>query len=193
MFAHISDSVIDLHIEDQDKPIGCTANHPFWSVDRQEFVEAGQLREGERLLLFNGETKRVIQNLPRPGPETVYNLEVFGEHVYLVTADGVLVHNYCVTGRTKSGMNRVSKEWRAKNGPALMRKHHLIPQEMLGNKKFMRSLIPHLKTKEAPCHMYIDKSLLLQTSNILTLCIIVMVMIGIKNLMTGLMLTRNLH
>ena len=51
--------------------------------------------EGERLLLYSGETKRVVQKLPRPGPQVVYNLEIYGEHVYHVTADGVLVHNAC--------------------------------------------------------------------------------------------------
>ena len=94
-FAHVSDNVMDLQLEGQAKPIGCTSNHPFWSVDRQDFVEAGQLMEGEQVRLYNGETKRVIQKLPRPGPEIVYNLEVYAEHVYHVTQDGVLVHNSC--------------------------------------------------------------------------------------------------
>ncbi len=99
-FAHVSDAVIDLQIEDQPKPIGCTTTHPFWSVDRQDFVEAGRLQQGERVQLYNGETKRVVQKLPRPGPVNVYNLEVYAEHVYRVTPDGVLVHNNC-PGRIK--------------------------------------------------------------------------------------------
>jgi hypothetical protein len=92
-FAHISDAVIDLQIEGQPKPIGCTTTHPFWSVDRQDFVEAGRLQQGERVQLYNGETKRVVQKLPRPGPVNVYNLEVYAEHVYRATPDGVLTHN----------------------------------------------------------------------------------------------------
>ena len=94
-FRHISDDVIDLTVEGQDKPIGVTNSHPFWSVDRQEFVPAGELLQGERLLLFSGDTARVTQKLPRPGPHVVYNIEVFGEHVYQVTLDGVVVHNHC--------------------------------------------------------------------------------------------------
>ena len=94
-FAHLSDNVIDLHLEDQTSPIGCTANHPFWSVDRKDFIEAGKLLEGEQVQLYSGETKRVVQKLPRPGPQAVYNLEVYAEHVYHVTQDGVLVHNNC--------------------------------------------------------------------------------------------------
>ena len=91
-FRHIANNVIDLQIEGVDK-IGCTDNHPFWSEDRQDFIEAGKLIEGERVLLYSGEPRRVVQKLPRPGPQYVNNLEVFGEHVYHVTLDGVLVHN----------------------------------------------------------------------------------------------------
>ena len=94
-FEHVANELLELTIEGDSKPITCTPNHPFWSVDREDFVEAGELLEGERLLVFNGETKRVVQKLPRPGPETVYNLEVFSEHVYRVAMDGVLVHNAC--------------------------------------------------------------------------------------------------
>ncbi|MBQ8285844.1 MAG: hypothetical protein IJZ10_06035 [Thermoguttaceae bacterium] len=120
-FAHVSDAVIDLQIEDQPKPIGCTTTHPFWSVDRQDFVEAGRLQQGERVQRDNGETKRVVQKLPRPGPVNVYNLEVYAEHVYRVTPDGVLTHNngcdqyYLGTGRP----------YLRKSTKALIREQHL--------------------------------------------------------------------
>jgi hypothetical protein len=93
-FTHLANNVIDLKIEGQE-PIGCTDNHPFWSVDRRDYILAGKLQDGERILLYSGETKRVEQKLPRPGPELVYNIEVFGEHVYHVGQDGILVHNAC--------------------------------------------------------------------------------------------------
>ncbi|MDP1564313.1 MAG: polymorphic toxin-type HINT domain-containing protein [Pirellulaceae bacterium] len=73
--------------------IGVTANHPFWSVDRAEFVQAGELTIGERLQTLAGDTVWVKQKLPRPGPEPVYNLEVHAEHVYYVGNGGVLAHN----------------------------------------------------------------------------------------------------
>jgi hypothetical protein len=94
-FCHVVTETIDLVVEDIG-PIGTTSNHPFWSVDRKAFVEAGRLIEGEKVQLYNGATKRVTQKLARPGPRLVYNLEVFGEHVYYVTPDGILVHNTCV-------------------------------------------------------------------------------------------------
>ena len=37
-FAHESADVVDLRFEGIEDPIGATANHPFWSVDRQEFL-----------------------------------------------------------------------------------------------------------------------------------------------------------
>ena len=94
-FIHQAANCIDLYIEGQDNPIGCTDNHPFWSEDRQDFIPVGQLNQGERVLLYSGETARIAQKLPRPGPETVYNLEIWGEHVYCVGEDGVLAHNSC--------------------------------------------------------------------------------------------------
>ena len=94
-FHHVANNVIDLQIEGQEKPIGSTDNHPFWSIDREDFVEAGKLMPGERVRLVNGETKRVVQKLPRPGPQDVYNLEIFNEHVYHITYNGILVHNMC--------------------------------------------------------------------------------------------------
>jgi len=95
-FHHSSGDVIDLVVDGSKgdrETFGTTSNHPFWSVDRQEYVQAGSLKSGERVLTFSGDTKRVVSKLPRPGPEPVYNLEVHAEHVYFVGQDGVLVHN----------------------------------------------------------------------------------------------------
>ena len=92
IFEHEVAEVIDVHVEGLEDPIGCTPNHPFWSADRQEFVRADELREGERLDLLKG-TAQVTAIVLRGEPEAVYNLEVQGEHVYRVTAGGVLVHN----------------------------------------------------------------------------------------------------
>ncbi len=94
-FHHEAGQTIDIHVQGLDKPIGCTANHPFWSQTRQDFVEAGTLQPQEDLLLYDGQITKVIQILPRPGPERVHNLEVLNEHVYYVENVGVLVHNKC--------------------------------------------------------------------------------------------------
>ncbi len=76
--------------------IGCSANHPFWSENRQDFVEAGQLRQGERVRTRLEQVAAVVAIKPRPPTAWVYNLEVQGEHVYEVGSNGVLVHNDCI-------------------------------------------------------------------------------------------------
>jgi len=93
VFRHHSANVLDLHIEGLDEPIGTTANHPFFSVDRAEFVRADELQPGEMLRLIDGSPIPVISSTPRPGAHTVYNLQVSVDHVYHVTEAGVLVHN----------------------------------------------------------------------------------------------------
>lgn len=88
-----SSAVLDVHFQDGSAPVGVTDNHPFWSVDQQRFVPIGEMEIGERVVTFHGETKRIESKLPRPGPQWVYNLEVYGEHVYFVGEQGLLVHN----------------------------------------------------------------------------------------------------
>ncbi len=97
VFRSVSRNVVDVTVEGSSQSIGCTATHPFWSVDRRKWVPAGQLRQGERRLSESAEAVRVVSVTPRRGPPTVvYNLEVDAEHVYRVGEDGVLVHNHCV-------------------------------------------------------------------------------------------------
>lgn len=94
-FKHSSGDCINLALSSNGtaETIGTTSNHPFWSVDRQDYVQAGSLQLDERVQTYSGDTKRVISKLARPGPEPVYNLEVHGEHVYYIGVNGVLVHN----------------------------------------------------------------------------------------------------
>jgi hypothetical protein len=85
--------VYDLQVEGESKPIGVTEEHPFWSRDRNEWVPACELRIGERLSAQDGQTPKVSGLTKRPGIETVYNIEVEGNHCYRVGEQGLLVHN----------------------------------------------------------------------------------------------------
>jgi hypothetical protein len=72
-----------------------TPTHPFWSVDRNDWIQLSELQEGERLQATDGiatvvSIAIVSTNVP------VYNIEVHGEHVYQVGELGLLVHNACV-------------------------------------------------------------------------------------------------
>jgi hypothetical protein len=100
VFSHEVGDLINVHVEGLDKPIGVTQNHPFWSEDQQEFVQAGSLKQGERLRAMVGGSEggvaRVTAITPRGPPgsrETVYNFEVEGEHAYQVSGLGLVVHN----------------------------------------------------------------------------------------------------
>ncbi|QDU75857.1 hypothetical protein Pan97_28990 [Bremerella volcania] len=92
LITHIRPGVYDLFLEDAPESIGVTDNHPFWSVDRQDFVVTSDLIIGERLEAF-GRTVRVANLVSRSGEHRVYNLEVHRDHIYRVTSLGILVHN----------------------------------------------------------------------------------------------------
>ncbi|MFN7768587.1 MAG: polymorphic toxin-type HINT domain-containing protein, partial [Planctomycetaceae bacterium] len=105
-FAHAAANVLDLEIEGLDTPLGCTANHPFWSADRQDFVPAGSLTIGEHLRTESGTLRQVTRITPRRGPPVaVFNLEVDAEHVYFVSTAGVLVHNAYPRNAPNRGAN----------------------------------------------------------------------------------------
>lgn len=87
--------VLDLWIEGQAEPTGVTANHPYWSVDRQQSVPVSELQVGEHVDAQGG-TAVVASVELRPHQGFVYNLETT-EHVYRVGSRGTLVHNACPT------------------------------------------------------------------------------------------------
>jgi len=104
-------SVIDLSIEGLAQPLGTTASHPFWSLDRAGWVAAGDLQPGEKLRTVAG-SAAVRSVSPRPGTETVYNLEVHRAHTYFVSDAKLWVHNNC--GRS---LNEVSLAIRKGQAP----------------------------------------------------------------------------
>jgi hypothetical protein len=77
-----------------------TPKHPFYVFNRG-YVEAGNLRAGDILLLSNGKTVVVekIQHEILERPTTVYNIEVADNHNYyvasnlIINTEFVLVHN----------------------------------------------------------------------------------------------------
>ena len=126
-FRHSSGEVYDLKLASESKPIGVTATHPFWSVDRKDWVSAQDLRIGETLETMKGVT-HVESFTKRPEPEPVYNLEVEGDHVYRVGESGVLVHNSsapdCPASRVKDALTDSLG-----NSPFCVpsRGHHIFP------------------------------------------------------------------
>ena len=79
---------------------GVTDNHPFYSVDRHDYVPIGDMHEGDFVKVKDGVARisKIQSRFARPG-ELLYNLETHNEHVYQVTTTAILVHNSCALGR----------------------------------------------------------------------------------------------
>ena len=105
-FQHMSGEIYDLKLESESKPIGVTDLHPIWSMDRNAWVPVVDLEIGETLKTLAG-TSVVESRCKRKEPETVYNIEVEGDHVYRVGETGVLVHNNSVESAVQRAIEDV--------------------------------------------------------------------------------------
>ncbi|HEX5542621.1 MAG TPA: polymorphic toxin-type HINT domain-containing protein [Micromonospora sp.] len=89
---------VDLTIRDADgkrQTITSTDNHPFWSVNREDWVDAGELKPGELLRTSAGTYVQVDALRPYQAKRITYDLTVDAIHTYYVFAghEPVLVHN----------------------------------------------------------------------------------------------------
>jgi len=140
-FTHSSGDILDILITGESKPIGTTGNHPWWSEDRQKFVEASELKPGETLRTAAGKLTQIVSITPRASAETVYNLEVNREHVYYVGESGLLVHNTC-----PNGLRNASKGLREIfSGGSVRGKNIISIRESLLQNGFTQSLAKNKK------------------------------------------------
>lgn len=94
-FTHESNNVYNLHFGDNVKPLGITGSHPIWSVDRNDWVGAIDLKIGEVVKTQDGEV--ILKSREKlNGRHKVYNLEIYRDHNFLVSTDKILVHNNCL-------------------------------------------------------------------------------------------------
>ena len=77
------------------KSLRATGNHPFYVVDKKEWVEAQDLRVGDSFRRITGDIVTLDDIEIETGEFTVYNLDIGGNHNYY--ACDVLVHN-CTIG-----------------------------------------------------------------------------------------------
>ena len=74
-----------------------TASHPFFVLERSEFVAAAALKPGQTLSLHCGGTTEVVdvrvQHAAAGESFTTYNVEVAEAHTYFVGNSGTWVHN----------------------------------------------------------------------------------------------------
>lgn len=93
-FMHRSSNVYRLFFSGGDS-VEVTANHPIWSYESNDWIEASSLQEGERVSTYSG-TVKLIRISKTGGNFIVYNLETYRDHTYHVSFDRILVHNTCV-------------------------------------------------------------------------------------------------
>lgn len=95
-FVREAPETLSLYIDALSQPIGVTPSHPFWSLDRQGWIAAGDLLIGETLATLDGPTA-VVNIEHHCSTQTVYNLEVCWDHTYFVSDGTLWVHNAYVT------------------------------------------------------------------------------------------------
>lgn len=89
-----SSDVYDVSFEEGGVPLRGTGLHPLYSVDRDEWVQIRHVQVGERLQTAEGAvTVEALEKVR--GEHRVYNLEVEGDHEYLVGEARVRAHNAC--------------------------------------------------------------------------------------------------
>lgn len=83
-----------IHIKAGEEDIETTKFHPFW-IEGKGWVEAEDVKPGDRLVLYSGETLGVSEVYQEylQSPVKVYNFEVEDWHTYFVSEQDVFVHN----------------------------------------------------------------------------------------------------
>ncbi|MBV9380005.1 MAG: hypothetical protein JO242_04975, partial [Streptosporangiaceae bacterium] len=90
LFRHPAARMLTLDVA--DLRVQATPDHPFWVTGRG-WVQAGQLRPGERLLRRNGTSALLEGVAERKVHTVVYNLSVAGDHDFYISPAQLLVHN----------------------------------------------------------------------------------------------------
>lgn len=128
-FEHESDNVYNLTFESNSKPLGVTGSHPIWSIDRNDWVAAGNLRIGESIKTQDGIT-RLASKQKILGKYKVYNLEIYRDHTFLVSTNKILTHNNCLDNLVRklklyeSSTNRIFQRFKVNGEYFKFGSHH---------------------------------------------------------------------
>jgi RHS repeat-associated protein len=97
LFMHIDEDLLDLVVLTGDRvaKIHTTDHHRFWNDTRGEWVEAKDLRTGERLLSSDGDLVTIGELKRVPGAAPMLDLAIEYDHTFYVVlnTNAVLVHN----------------------------------------------------------------------------------------------------
>jgi hypothetical protein len=106
---HFNPTVLELTLAGLEKPLEPTAAHRLFSADRNDWVQAQELRVGEHLKTADGAVE-ITAIARKPGVHRVYNIEVETEHRYLVSKLQVVSHNACAAGGKGGVVYKVAGE-----------------------------------------------------------------------------------
>ena len=90
-YAH-HDEIVSIHFDGAADPVDSSPWHRFYSRDRIEWIDARNLRVGERIRTKSG-ISTITSIDHKPGAARVFDLEVEGDHAYYVADEQVLTHN----------------------------------------------------------------------------------------------------
>ena len=100
--SHLNSDVYEVGFVEGGEALRGTGAHPLYSVDRDDWVRIRDLQVGERLQTAEGAvTVEALEKVR--GVHRVYNLEVEGDHEYLVGEAGVRAHNTCTFANQLAG------------------------------------------------------------------------------------------
>ena len=103
--------------------------HPVWSIDTNDWKRIDEFQIGERLSTRDG-PQNIVDIITCLKTKDVFNVEVFGNHVYRVLNEGILVHNagvdYAAIPLTYSVSTLASRLGTAIGEVA----HHVIPNSL---------------------------------------------------------------
>ena len=120
LFTHIDDDLLDLVVLTADgvETIHTTDHHRFWNDTTKAWVEAKDLRGGERLLTADGDLVTIGELKRVPGAAPMLDLTIEYDHTFYVALSdtAVLVHNQTCP------LNKFNQNWiNADDLPALER------------------------------------------------------------------------
>ncbi len=108
--SHLNGYVYELRFDGHDEPLYPTRRHRLFSVDRDSWVQTGDLRIGEKLKTIGGNaTIRSVRKYP--GVHRVHNLDIQTDDCYYVGHVEALSHNdnTCARAAKSRGLWKVER------------------------------------------------------------------------------------
>ena len=114
-------------------------------MDREDWIPAGELVPGELVDTLTGPVAVESAERLHSGLD-VYIIEVHGEHVFRITADGVLVHNACPSSKLGTDLAGGAADYARGARAAGWQAGHIVPWGNFSNRtKSVRDAIVDAK------------------------------------------------